>query len=166
MSSVESAVENEMMNFFVERMTEHDLLEVVEIEESSGLSVWGWEAYRSELERHDSVMLVTRAHGSGRATAPAPVEGFVASRLTGAELHVNNIGVRESARGRGVGSALLRDALAWASERGAKGALLEVRANNLAAQALYRRHGFQEVGRRKNYYRDPKDDALIMTVKL
>ena len=53
--------------YVVEWMTEHDLLEVVEIEETSGLSLWGWEAYRAELERRESVMLVARRAGATTA---------------------------------------------------------------------------------------------------
>ncbi len=58
---------------------------------------------------------------------------------------------------------LLGAALGAAAGRGATGAVLEVRASNLAAQALYARFGFRVAGRRKNYYRDPPEDALVMT---
>jgi len=53
-----------------------------------------------------------------------------------------------------------------AVERGAASATLEVRASNHAAQWLYRKYGFEDVGRRKEYYRDNKEDALLMTVRL
>jgi ribosomal-protein-alanine N-acetyltransferase len=49
---------------------------------------------------------------------------------------------------------------------GARGAALEVRAGNRAAQALYERHGFALVGRRRNYYRHPQEDALVMAADL
>ena len=138
----------------------HDLLEIVEIEETSGLSRWGWESYSAELGRPESVMLVAR---KPRPDAEGErLHGFIAVRLNADELHVNNIGVRDEVRRLGVGSALLRAALAAGRTLGAKSALLEVRAGNWAAQALYGAHGFEIVGRRRNYYREPAEDALVM----
>lgn len=142
-----------------EGMCEHDLLEVVEIEETTGLSLWGWDAYRAELDKPEAIMLVVRERGAGRQG----VAGFIAARMNADELHVNNIGVRHEYRRRGLGGSLLGAALAAAAGRGATGAVLEVRASNLTAQALYARFGFAVVGRRKNYYREPPEDALVMT---
>ena len=146
------------------RMSEHDLLEGVEIEETTGLSQWGWEAYRAELARPEAIMLVVRrvvADDSGRS-----VVAYIASRVSADELHINNIGVREESRRKGFGSALLGAALGEGAARGACLAVLEVRAGNLAAQALYGRFGFEVVGRRRDYYRAPIEDALVMTKAL
>lgn len=145
-------------------MNEHDLLEVVEIEETTGLSQWGWEAYRAELARRESVMLVVRRDvpdDSGRN-----VVAYIASRVSADELHINNIGVRETARRKGLGAALLGAALEEGARRGATLAVLEVRAGNAAAQALYMRFGFKVVGERKDYYRSPVENALVMTMPL
>ncbi len=90
-----------------ERMSEHDLLEVVEIEETTGLSLWGWDAYRAELYKPEAVMLVVRAREAGLQR----VAGFIAARMNADELHVNNIGVREEYRRRGLGGVLLGAAL-------------------------------------------------------
>lgn len=146
------------------QMSEHDLLEVVEIEETTGLSQWGWEAYRAELARTEAVMLVVRREvpdESGRS-----VVAYIASRVSADELHINNIGVREESRRRGLGAALLGAALDEGAARGARLAVLEVRAGNEAAQALYGRFGFEVVGRRRDYYRAPIEDALVMTKAL
>ena len=152
--------------FYLERANEHDLLAVVEVEESSGLSRWGWDAYRAELERPEAIMLVARS-GVGAGGAPAgAVVGFVAARVNGDELHVNNIGVRREERGHGVGKALLGAALRAGRSLGARTATLEVRAANRVAHALYAGHGFRVVGRRRNYYRHPTDDALVMRAVL
>lgn len=145
-------------------MSEHDLLEVVEIEETTGLSQWGWEAYRAELARPEAVMLVVRRDApddSGRS-----VVAYIASRVSADEFHINNIGVREEARRRGLGEALLGAALEEGARRGAGLAVLEVRAGNAAAQALYSRFGFEIVGERKDYYRSPVENALVMTLAL
>lgn len=161
MSSVKKAVVS-CADYEIDRMTEHDLLEVVEIEESCGLSLWGWDGYRSELDRSESIMLVARLP---HAESPKGhlIIGFVAARLNGDELHVNNIGVRESSRCLGVGDTLLGEALSIGNTYGTRRSILEVRASNVAAHRLYSRHGFYVVGRRKNYYRNPSEDALVMS---
>jgi ribosomal protein S18 acetylase RimI-like enzyme len=151
--------------FVISPMTEHDLLEVVEIEETCGLSLWGWDAYRAELGRPEALMLVARRpardfEGTKRVSA------FIAARADACELHVNNIGVREEARRRGLGKALLGLALDFGAQAGAELAILEVRAGNRAAQYLYASLGFSTAGRRHNYYRQPAEDALVMTMRL
>jgi ribosomal-protein-alanine N-acetyltransferase len=165
MSKVERAREGETVRepeaYEIEPMTAHDLLEVVEIEETSGLSRWGWDSYHDELSRPEAIVLVAR-----RATPDAEGKyllGFIAARLGVDELHVNNIGVRERARRRGIGSVLLAKAVESGLAKGARTALLEVRAGNAPAQALYLSHEFEIVGRRRNYYHDPTEDALVMS---
>ena len=151
--------------FRVTQMSEHDLLEVVEIEQLCGLSQWGWEAYHTELAKDEAIMLVALADATellnGRRLA-----GYIAARLGAGEVHVNNIGVREEARRLGLGRVLLGLALELATGRGAREAVLEVRVGNRVAQALYRRLGFDIVGERRRYYREPVEDALIMTKAL
>src|SRR5436305_14842423 len=92
----------------ISRMTEHDLLEVVEIEEASGLSRWGFEAYHEELTHGDkALMFVARREGAGDFESEREVLGFIASRLVEDELHINNVAVRAECRRSGIGSALL-----------------------------------------------------------
>jgi [ribosomal protein S18]-alanine N-acetyltransferase len=147
----------------IERMTEHDLLEVVEIEEMSGLSRWGWSAYHSELKNSDrGLMLILRV----KTVAGKQVAAFLVSRLVADELHVNNIAVRDGFLRRGFGSALLKRVLEVGKEVGARIAVLEVRDSNKTAQALYASCGFRVVGRRSEYYADPQEDALIMRAEL
>jgi len=148
-------------------MSEHDLLEVVEIERASGLSRWGWDAYHNELRNGNPRLLwVARiaerdSPGDGRRIA-----GYVVARLIAGELHINNFAVREPYRRAGIGGALVSRLLEEAANCGAYVAFLEVRAGNAAAQALYRRFGFSVVGRRSNYYPDPPEDALIMSLEM
>lgn len=151
--------------FHVGQMSEHDLLEVVEIEETCGLSPWGWDAYRTELSKPEAIMLVARGKIPEVLNARS-VAGYIAARLGADEVHVNNIGVRAEARRLGLGGVLLGLALDLAAENGARAALLEVRAGNRDAQALYRRFGFEVVGERRRYYREPAEDALVMTKRL
>jgi ribosomal-protein-alanine N-acetyltransferase len=154
--------EIERAGCFIVQMSEHDLLEVVEIEETTGLSQWGWDAYRAELSKPEAVMLIARRRAANLPDGKR-LSGYIAARINADELHINNIGVRTEARRRGLGLALLELALDIGASCGARLAVLEVRAGNLAAQTLYERAGFALVGERRNYYRSPVENALIMT---
>ena len=167
MSRTKTALKTRAREFDLSRMSEHDLLEVVEIEESCGLSRWGWEAYHAELLRErETIMLVARERVAKTLAGQAAVIGFIAARQNAAELHVNNIAVRQDYRRAGAGGALLEAALKEGARMGARKALLEVRASNLEAQALYARHGFRTEGRRRRYYKEPTEDAVLMRVAL
>ncbi|CAN5291335.1 ribosomal protein S18-alanine N-acetyltransferase [soil metagenome] len=165
MSCVERVRRASAVGFMIGLMSIHDLIEVIEIEESCGLSLWGWDSYHAELSRPESITLVARAH-MARFRDEGAIEGFIVARLNADELHINNIGVRERSRRKGIGGALLEAALHNGRRLGAQTAILEARAGNMAAQALYRRYGFGVCGRRRNYYRRPAEDALIMKAEL
>ena len=146
-------------------MNEHDLLEVVEIERNSGLSPWGWDAYHRELLGPDrGLMWVSRI--DSQVGSPFALAGYVVGRIAADELHINNIAVRDEFRRRKIGIGLLGRVFFEAKRLGAVRAVLEVRAGNSSAQALYQTCGFQIVGRRRNYYSNPPEDALIMTLEL
>ena len=164
MAATETAATSGQVNISIERMTEHDLVEVCAIEEVSELSAWGWDAYHNEMQSHiDTIMLVARHDSKSHENR---IAGFIVARLFADELHVNNVAVRPEFRGQGLGCALLQTTLNEARRRQAKTAQLEVRAANNAAQKLYQRCGFEVVGRRKNYYREPTEDALLMNLTL
>src|SRR5688572_28769890 len=119
----------------ITRMTEHDLLEVVEIEESSGLSRWGWSAYYAELQGKNShLMLVARIGSAGRGLG-SKLAGYIVARLGADELHINNVAVREEFRRSGIGRQLLNSILEEGKRSGVKAAFLELRAGNDAALA-------------------------------
>jgi len=150
----------------IERMTEHDLLEVVAIEETSGLSPWGWDAYHAELlSRDNSIMLVARVPSLTDRSVPM-VAGFVVARHIAHEIHVNNFAVRPDFRRRGIGQRLMAAVLSWGHDKNITQAVLEVRAGNKAAQQLYQSCGFVVIGRRKRYYKSPVEDALLMAAAL
>jgi ribosomal-protein-alanine N-acetyltransferase len=165
MSKVERAREFKRGSWRIERMTEHDLLEVVWIEEATGLSRWGWDAYHAELiGGHDGLMLVARVTNAREYYVDEQkLAGFVASRMIADELHINNIAVRPGQRRLGIGGALLKAVLAGGANVGARVCILEVRDSNHAAQALYEQHGFRIAGRRAGYYSSPPEDALVMS---
>ena len=148
-------------------MTEHDLLEVVEIEESSGLSRWGWAAYYSELQGGNrELMLVARVNNSEQNRIAPALAGYIVGRMGADELHINNVAVRDGFRRRGIGRALLDRILRAGRNSGVPSAFLELRAGNSAALALYEECGFQITSRRRNYYSEPAEDALVMTIQL
>jgi [ribosomal protein S18]-alanine N-acetyltransferase len=162
MSKPRFATESIYIN--IDKMVEHDLLYVVEIEESCGLSKWGWDAYYSEINR-GSVMLVAREVYRYPQSEPEVV-GFVAAHLAVDEMHINNIAVRPQYRRYGIGGALLKSALETGMDLGATSAVLEVRASNDSAQMLYRKYDFSIIGRRPQYYTSPVEDALVMKTVL
>jgi ribosomal-protein-alanine acetyltransferase len=147
------------------RMTEHDLVEVVEIEEQSGLSRWGWAAYYAELQgaNRDLMLIAKPSHSALEA---APIAGYIVARETAGELHINNVAVRAEYRRRGIGAALLNRVLDEARRRKANAAFLEVRSANHAAQALYEKSGFKAIARRADYYSEPREDAVVMSLVL
>ena len=82
------------------------------------------------------------------------------------EGNLDNIAVAPAYRRQGIGEALLKEILRRAREKALAVLYLEVRAGNRPAIALYEKHGFLEVGRRKNYYEKPREDAILMTLVL
>jgi ribosomal-protein-alanine N-acetyltransferase len=150
----------------ITRMSEHDLLEIVEIEEQSGLSRWGWAAYYAELQGGNrELMLIARVARQSIIEASL-IAGYIIARETAGELHINNVAVRSQYRRRGIGAALLNHVINEARRRKAKAAFLEVRSANRAAQTLYEKSGFKAIARRPNYYSEPQEDAVVMTLVL
>ncbi len=151
----------------ISKMTEHDLLEVVEIEEHSNLSRWGWAAYYAELQGNNrKLMLVARVARPLEQLKTDNIAGYIVARLAARELHINNVAVRPAYRRKGIGGDLLSCVLQEGRNLKATAAFLEVRAGNSRAQALYEKCGLLAVGRRPNYYSGPVEDAVIMSLAL
>jgi ribosomal-protein-alanine N-acetyltransferase len=81
-------------------------------------------------------------------------------------MHITNIAVHPASRRRGIGRGLLGSVLEDARRRATRLVVLEVRPSNIEARALYESFGFQVVGRRRGYYYDTGEDALVMEVVL
>ncbi len=88
-------------------------------------------------------------------------QGFIAGRELGNEWEIENIAVAGPVRRRGLGTRLLGEFLDLARGRGAEAVFLEVRESNFAARQLYEKWAFVESGRRKHYYREPEEDAIV-----
>ena len=94
------------------------------------------------------------------------IAGFLVARHVAHEIEILNFAIRPDARRHGSGAALLECALSWARTLSAEQANLEVRSANATALRFYDRHQFQIVGRRRNYYVAPNDDALLLSRRL
>ena len=96
------------------------------------------------------------------AVADEQVVGFAGCWVTSDEAQITNIALLPDWRGQGLGTRLMADLMAAAKARGCTAMTLEVRPSNTAALALYHHYGFKEAGRRKGYYTDNGEDAIIM----
>lgn len=90
------------------------------------------------------------------------VVGAVFMSVIASECELQNIVVSQKNKRQGIGERLLKEALRFSAERGAEVLYLEVRDSNNAARALYEKLGFHTVGRRKEYYKTPTEDAVLM----
>jgi ribosomal-protein-alanine N-acetyltransferase len=157
--------------YAVERMQLADLRQVMAIERTAFPTPWPTSAYHHELTQNDlSTYLVVRERrvqtGPLRHLArlsARPVLGYGGLWMIVDEAHISTLAVHPEWRGKSLGELLLVALIEAAMLRGAVVATLEVRVSNRVAQALYRKHAFAQVGRRKGYYTDNHEDALIMT---
>jgi ribosomal-protein-alanine N-acetyltransferase len=178
----------------IEPMAVQDIPAVMEIERMAFPRPWPEKAYRYELAENDNAyFVVARAsslvdasaspaspwhklaqllHLPGRTAAQtpriashaAPVIGFAGMWMYVDEAHIATIATHPGVRGRGIGERILLDLLREAQRRHAVTVTLEVRVSNIVAQNLYRKYEFMEVGQRKAYYHDNREDALLMTI--
>ena len=152
-------------------MTPGDLPAVMVLEEELfAPDTWTEAMYRDELSRGDTrFYVVAEFHLEGEddeepeGAEPVTV-GYGGLIAYDDEAHVATLGVTKALQGEGVGSLLL-DALLAEADRRSPVVLLEVRADNEAAQRLYQRRGFTEIGRRRGYYQPSGADAVVMKRK-
>jgi len=156
-----------------------DIPQVAAIDLRSFPNPWSPNSYDYELTQNQASHFFVALDAGPEAAQPSEgwltrlfrksstryVVGYVGFWFIVDEVHISTIAVHPDWRGRGVGNQLLRTALRRALELGAAEATLEVRVSNHAAQNLYRKYGFENVGERKRYYRNG-EDALLMTVNL
>lgn len=117
---------------------------------------WSETALKEEIENDGACFLV--------AVEGAEVLGYCGMHHACGECYIDNVAVFPEHRGRGVASALLAALIEKAKLLGGEFISLEVRPTNTSAVRIYERLGFCTVGRRKNFYTDPTEDALIMTL--
>ena len=147
-----------METWRIEPMRSRDVPAVAAIERDSFRSPWPRQAFLDELRNNTAIARLRVA----RAEPGGPVLGYICSWVVGEELMINNVAVATDHRGRGLGRTLVRAALDEGVQEGCRVAWLEVRPSNAAAVHLYETLGFSTVGRRRRYYSDTQEDALVM----
>ena len=143
------------MDCIVQNASE-DMLDQIELIERACFSVpWTRDQLAAQLDESRHVFLAAVQNGV--------VLGYVGMMYVLDEGYIANVAVAPDARRQGVGRALIRTLLQRADDLALAFVTLEVRASNAPAIALYAGFGFEPVGRRKNYYDKPSEDALLMT---
>ena len=135
-------------------MTDAHVAQVAELEKLCFSDPWSEKSVASELKNPLSLWLV--------ALDDATVVGYVGSQSVEGEADMMNVAVHPNYRRKGIARQLVTGLVNALGEKDVHSLALEVRASNAPAITLYEQLGFQQVGRRPNYYRDPKEDALIL----
>ena len=135
-------------------MNSQHVAQVAQLEKLCFSDPWSEKSVASELENPLSLWLV--------ALDGDTVAGYVGSQSVMGESDMMNIAVHPDYRRQGLAEELVNALVTALAENGNHSLTLEVRASNAPAIALYEKTGFSQVGRRKNYYRNPKEDALIL----
>ena len=138
----------------IRRATPADAGEISEMEKDYFSDSWSQKDILSYICQRDGMCFVAAENG-------VPI-GYVIGRLIPPEGEIYRVAVKEEKRGRGIGYRLLSYALKTERGRGLETVFLEVRSKNIPARRLYEAHGFKEINIRKNYYKNPDDDAVIM----
>ena len=138
----------------IRKMTAREVPQVAELEKLCFSQPWSEKSVAGELENPLSLWLVAM---EGESLA-----GYVGSQTVMDETDMMNLAVAPEFRRQGVGEALVNALVVSLKELGSRCLTLEVRDSNEAARALYAKLGFGEIGRRRGYYRDPREDALIL----
>ena len=135
-------------------MTADHVSQVAELEKICFSDPWSEKSVASELTNPLSIWLV--------AVEGERVAGYVGSQSVMGESDMMNVAVHPDFRRQGVAELLVKELVAALAEKGNYCLTLEVRASNTPAISLYEKLGFSRIGLRKNYYRSPKEDALIL----
>lgn len=122
---------------------------------------WSVQQYETAIlgEAPARVVLIVEDQGTG-------LQGFIVGKFLQQEWEIENMAIAAHVQRRGLGSRLLREFLDLARGQGAQAVFLEVRESNAAARRLYEKCAFVESGRRKVYYREPDEDAIVYRATL
>jgi ribosomal-protein-alanine N-acetyltransferase len=133
-----------------------DISGIARIERECFADPWSEESFRRILGGHSAIFqVIVMPPGNELA-------GYIIAFTIGPDAELLNVAVDPKFRGRGLAGQMLDAVLIQLGGVGVRTAFLEVRESNRAARALYGSRGFQEIGRRRNYYRRPVEDALVM----
>ena len=131
---------------------------ILEIENRSFPSPWSQRAFIQEIENPNSHIWALLADNQ--------LVGYICFWMFDREIQLINIAVHPDKRGKGLGHHLMTKMIETGFSKGSQYIWLEVRLSNLSAKLLYHRLGFEEIGRRRGYYRETKEDAIVMALSL
>jgi len=147
-----------MDNIEISKMNVSDLESIKNILLTDFDDFWNYNIFKSELENPNSTYIKAKLDGA--------IIGFAGIWKSVDDVHITNIVTKKDSRKNGIGSELLKNLIELAkNEEGITSITLEVNSNNIAAQKLYEKYGFKNVGLRKKYYNSTYD-AIIMTREL
>lgn len=144
----------------IDRMRPEDLGEIVRLEKESFTDPWPKKGFEVQLADGASIMLTARLEDS--SSGVGEIVGYLCAYHILEELQLASVAVKEAFRRQGIARRLILEMIQQGREQGAKEIWLDVRESNAAARRLYEELGFREMYRRKNYYRKPKEDALVL----
>lgn len=139
-------------------MTSKDIDQVLEVERKTFKTPWSKNAFEKEMNHNELAMYVVIQDDKR-------VFGYAGLWIIGDEGHITNVAVHPEYRKKGYGDKLIHKLIEEGKKRGINAYTLEVRVSNKAAQNLYCKYGFENVGIRPKYYEDNKEDAMIMWKK-
>ena len=142
----------------IRSMLPADVPQIAALERLCFSDPWSEGSVAGELENELSLWLVAEEDGS--------VRGYIGSQSVPPDCDILNLAVAPDARRQGLGQQLLQALLNALHRRGIERVFLEVRPTNVPARTLYAALGFEEIGRRKEYYVNPVEDALILRKEL
>ncbi|MBP3361947.1 MAG: ribosomal protein S18-alanine N-acetyltransferase [Clostridia bacterium] len=131
---------------------------ITAVENASFTIPWSRKSFEAELNNETAVYFI--------ASDGSTVTGYAGMWKISGQCDITNIAVLPEYRNKGIGSALLCRLTDYCRENSLSPITLEVRESNLPAQGLYKKFGFEPVGRRKRYYADTDEDAIIMSLSL
>ncbi len=146
-----------MMNIDIQKMNESHLGQVAKLETECFSTPWSENALREELNNEFARFFVALCDGQ--------VAGYIGAHNIVGEVYITNVAVSPDYRRRGIAEALIKKLVEVNFTEGAEFITLEVRKSNFGAINLYAKMGFKEVGSRKNFYENPREDAHLMTYR-
>lgn len=151
-----------MSGIRIKPITTREIAELIALGEAAGLSPWTAQNYVDELKNPNSILLRLESETNSSI-------GFIVGRLvpavdndTDIDAEIYNIAVEPSARKRGFGDNLLEEFVAKCVQNNVRHIWLEVRESNMSAIDFYRNRGFSAISKRRSFYRDPVEDAILM----
>lgn len=139
----------------IEKMTSGHLDDVYIIETECFSHPWSKQSLEEELNNETSLFLVAKEENE--------VIGYIGMSIVIDEGYIFNVAVREKYRNKGVATALINELVTYGKKNNFSFITLEVRESNLPAISLYSKFGFIKAGERKDYYSNPKENAILLT---